>query len=129
MKKGMSKLIKGSIVFALTFSLIVTISACGKKDVTNNENKEAEISKKDASIDNSSTETTRKSNTEEEKSNTSDEKNNWKIDFEKSLLENYNVTPSRYEDLGDGIYQVYVVIDGKEVPYVTVDSKTGKYHG
>ena len=33
--------------------------------------------------------------------------------FEKSLLENYGVTPHHYEDLGDGVYQVYVKIDGK----------------
>ena len=53
----------------------------------------------------------------------------WKVEFEKSLLENYGVTPEYYEDLGDGIYQVYVNIDGKLVPYVAVDSATGDYHG
>lgn len=37
--------------------------------------------------------------------------------------------PEYYEDLGDGIYQVYVRIDGKAVPYVCVDSATGDYHG
>lgn len=50
-------------------------------------------------------------------------------EFEKSLLENYGVAPDHYEDLGDGIYQVYVKIDGKIIPYVTVDSATGDYHG
>lgn len=140
MKKGISKLVKGSIVFALTFSLIVTISACGKKDVgneaSNNGNNESEISNEDFSTNNSSTEATIKKDNEEENSNVFDvnkeeptEKEEWKVNFEKSLLENYQVTPSRYEDLGDGIYQVYVIIDGKEVPYVTVDSKTGDYHG
>lgn len=53
----------------------------------------------------------------------------WKIEFEKSLLENYGVTPEYYEDLGDGVYQVYVKIDGKIVPFVAVDSATGDYHG
>ena len=53
----------------------------------------------------------------------------WKSDFEKSLWENYNVTPEYYEDLGDGVYQVYVKMDGKIVPYVCVDSATGDYHG
>ena len=53
----------------------------------------------------------------------------WKQEFEKSLLENYGVTPDHYEDLGDGVYQVYVEIDGKIVPYVAVDSATGDYHG
>ena len=53
----------------------------------------------------------------------------WKIAFERSLWENYNVTPEYYEDLGDGVYQVYVKIDGKVVPYVCIDSATGDYHG
>ena len=53
----------------------------------------------------------------------------WKAEFERSLLENYGVTPDHYEDLGNGIYQVYVKLDGKVVPYVTVDSATGDYHG
>ena len=53
----------------------------------------------------------------------------WKIAFEQSLFENYGAKPHHYEDLGDGVYQVYVEIDGKIVPYVAVDSKTGDYHG
>lgn len=53
----------------------------------------------------------------------------WKDGFEKSLLENYGVTPDHYEDLGNGVYQVYVEIDGKVVPYVAVDSAIGDYHG
>ncbi len=53
----------------------------------------------------------------------------WKVSFEESLLENYNCVPSRYEHLEGSIYQVYVIIDGKEVPYVAVDSETGDYHG
>lgn len=53
----------------------------------------------------------------------------WKTEFEESLLENYGVTPDHYEDLGGGVYQVYVEIGGKVVPYVAVDSATGDYHG
>ena len=53
----------------------------------------------------------------------------WKAAFEKSLLENYGVKPDHYEYLGNGVYQVYVEIDGKVVPYVAVDSATGEYHG
>ena len=45
------------------------------------------------------------------------------------LLEKYGVLPEYYEDLGDGIYQVYVEVGGKVVPFVTVDSATGDYHG
>lgn len=53
----------------------------------------------------------------------------WQVDFERSLFENYEQIPSRYEALGDGIYQVYVWIEDQEVPYVTVNSETGDYHG
>ena len=53
----------------------------------------------------------------------------WQQAFEESLWENYGVVPDHYEDLGDGVYQVYVEIDGKVVPYVAVDSATGDYHG
>lgn len=53
----------------------------------------------------------------------------WRSEFEASLLEQYGVAPERYEDLGGGIYQVYVLIDGNSVPFVTVDSATGDYHG
>lgn len=59
----------------------------------------------------------------------SSDQEEWKITFEKSLFENYGAIPHHYEDLGDGVYQVYVEIDGKIVPYVAVDSKTGDYHG
>ena len=55
--------------------------------------------------------------------------NIWKAAFEKSLLENYGVKPDHYEELENGVYQVYVEIDGKVVPYVAVDSATGDYHG
>ena len=53
----------------------------------------------------------------------------WKAALEKSLLENYGVKPDHYEELENGVYQVYVEIDGKVVPYVSVDSTTGDYHG
>ena len=69
------------------------------------------------------------SETPEPSEETEDPEDAWKQEFEKSLLENYGVTPDHYEDLGNGIYQVYVVIDGKTVPYVAVDSATGDYHG
>lgn len=57
------------------------------------------------------------------------QKEAWKVEFEQSLMENYGVAPEYYEDLGDGIYQVYVKIEGKTVPYVAVNSVTGDYHG
>ena len=52
-----------------------------------------------------------------------------KLRLKKSLLENYGVKPDHYEELENGVYQVYVEIDGKVVPYVAVDSTTGDYHG
>lgn len=60
---------------------------------------------------------------------TQEQKEAWKIEFERSLMENYGVAPEYYEDLGDGVYQVYVKIQGKTVPYVAVNSATGDYHG
>lgn len=51
----------------------------------------------------------------------------WKVDFEKSLFENYGVIPEYYEDMGDGNYKVYVDVGGEVVPLVTVDSATGDY--
>lgn len=53
----------------------------------------------------------------------------WKTAFEESLRENYSVRPHHYEDIGNGVYQVYVEIEGKVVPFVAVDSATGEYHG
>lgn len=53
----------------------------------------------------------------------------WKTALSDDLFEKYGVRPEYYEDLGDGIYQVYVKLDGKVVPFVTVDSATGDYHG
>jgi len=53
----------------------------------------------------------------------------WKTMFEADLLEQYDVEVVRYEDLGDGYYQAYVMIDGSEVPYVGVNARTGYFHG
>ena len=53
----------------------------------------------------------------------------WKAALAEDLFEKYGVLPEYYEDLGDGIYQVYVEVGGEVVPFVTVDSATGDYHG
>lgn len=53
----------------------------------------------------------------------------WKTALAEDLFEKYGVIPESYEDLGDGIYQVYVEVGGEVVPFVTVDSATGDYHG
>lgn len=53
----------------------------------------------------------------------------WQAALAEDLFEKYGVLPEYYEDLGDGIYQVYVEVGGEAVPFVTVDSATGDYHG
>ena len=53
----------------------------------------------------------------------------WKEEFEKTLYEEYGVVPDHYEYIGNDVYQVYVKIDGKIVPYVVVNWKTGDFHG
>ena len=53
----------------------------------------------------------------------------WKVTLAEDLFQKYGVLPEYYEDLGDGIYQVYVEVGGEIVPFVTVDSATGDYHG
>ena len=53
----------------------------------------------------------------------------WKAALAEDLLAKYGVIPEYYEDLGDGIYQVYVEVGGELVPFVAVNSATGDYHG
>lgn len=53
----------------------------------------------------------------------------WKEEFENTLYEEYGVVPDHYEYIGNDVYQVYVKIDGKIVPYVAVNWKTGDFHG
>lgn len=53
----------------------------------------------------------------------------WKAALAEDLFEKYGVLPEYYEDLGDGIYQVYVEIGGEIVPFVAVNAATGDYHG
>lgn len=105
------------ITVILAFTLLSVLSGCKKAEV-----------KTATDGTNYSSGQTIKDNSSEE-GETDEQKEPWKVTFEKSLLENYQAVPEYYEDLGDGIYQVYVKIDGKVVPYVTVNSKTGDYHG
>ena len=53
----------------------------------------------------------------------------WQTALAEDLFQKYGVLPEYYEDLWDGIYQVYVEVGGEIVPFVTVDSATGDYHG
>ena len=94
-------------VAAVVAALLIALTACKKtRDVTQPEPEDAPAGQTEESAG-----------------------DDWKAEFEKSLLENYGVTPDHYEDLGDGIYQVYVEKDGQIIPFVAVDSATGDYHG
>lgn len=115
-----------SFILLLTVVMVLSLSACGKLPTPDKSESsvsagtQVETSNEgDAPADESST----------EDADTSANDEVWKTEFEKSLLENYGVTPDHYEDLGDGVYQVHVEIDGKVIPYVTVDSAIGDYHG
>ena len=115
-----------SIIVVLTAVMVLSFTACGKSPAPN----KSELSvSTDTQVEpsNEVDAPTDESPTADADTSANDEA--WKKEFEKSLLENYGVTPDHYEDLGDGIYQVYVEIGGKVIPYVTVDSATGDYHG
>ncbi len=115
-----------SFILLLTVVMVLSLTACGKSPAL--DKSELPVST-DTQVE-SSDEAEAPSNEDtpaDADTSTNDEA--WKTEFEKSLLENYGVTPDHYEDLGDGVYQVYVEIDGKIVPYVAVDSTTGDYHG
>ncbi len=111
--------------------LLFALTACGKTQIGEAPVQEtADVQETPAVAQTSTTEAAQLPAGEDaaaENADSADEA--WKTEFEKSLFENYGVKPEYYEDLGGGIYQVYVEIDGKIVPYVAVDSATGDYHG
>ena len=118
---------KKLIFFAALAAMLLMLTACGAKD---DELPVTLIPDTTAAPTEAPTEVPTQTPTQAPtQAPTQVEKEAWKIEFEKSLLENYGVTPESYEDLGGGVYQVYVRIDGKLVPYVAVDSATGDYHG
>ncbi|MEQ8199044.1 MAG: hypothetical protein ABRQ27_13765 [Clostridiaceae bacterium] len=55
--------------------------------------------------------------------------NDWQELFKKDLYDAYGENVVRLEHLEGDLYQAYVVINGYEVPYVVVSSRTGYYHG
>ena len=117
---------------ALAALLLFTLAACGRRApapapasaASAGEGAAAAPAEEPSVPDSSGSET---EPAEKDASSAADEA--WEQAFEESLWENYGVVPDHYEDLGDGVYQVYVEIDGKVVPYVSVDSATGDYHG
>ena len=114
------------IIVVLAAVMVLSLSACGKLP-TPDKNESSVSAGTQVEPSNEGNTPANESSTEDADTSANDEA--LKKEFEKSLLENYGVTPDHYEDLGDGVYQVYVEIDGKVVPYVAVDSATGDYHG
>ena len=114
------------IIVVLAAVMVLSLSACGKLP-TPDKNESSVSAGTQVEPSNEGNTPANESSTEDADTSANDEA--WKKEFEKSLLENHGVTPDHYEDLGDGVYQVYVEIDGKVVPYVAVDSATGDYHG
>lgn len=53
---------------------------------------------------------------------------NWQDLFKEDIKNNYNVEITKIDSLEGDLYKAYIISDGNEVPYVTVNSKTGYYH-
>ena len=49
--------------------------------------------------------------------------------FKEEINGTYGEKISKVEYLEGDLYTAYVVKDGKEVPYVTVNARTGYFHG
>ena len=114
-----------SLIAVVLALVLLALAACGKtQPVEQTDAPTEQISETKPAISPATEETPASADTTEET-----DADEWKIEFEQSLFDNYGVVPDHYEDLGDGIYQVYVEIDGNVIPYVAVDSATGDYHG
>ena len=128
---------KAIIAAAIAAMMLLSLTACGKLPFLGKSDQDTSITENtDKSVDTippADTSISSDGDTAEDKDTPTNEDisvdDSWKVDFEKSLLDNYGVKPDHYEELENGVYQVYVEIDGKIVPYVVVDSATGDYHG
>jgi hypothetical protein len=134
-----SPVMRGKAIIAAAFAvmMLLSLTACGKLPFLGKSDQDTSITENtDKSVDTippADTSISSDGDTAEDKDTPTNEDtsvdDSWKVDFEKSLLDNYGVKPDHYEELENGVYQVYVEIDGKIVPYVVVDSATGDYHG
>ena len=109
----------------LVATLLLALSACGKTQSP------AASDNLDPATQQTEQQNDAKPSADEDPSNHGDEASQdeaWKEELAETLFENYGVLPEYYEDLGDGIYQVYVEVGGEVVPFGTVDSATGEYH-
>ena len=117
--------------------MLISLTACGKVPPTGNSDQDPSTEENAGGtvemVPSTDTDSSSDADTAEGKDTPANEDgaadDAWKTAFEKSLLENYGVKPDHYEELENDVYQVYVEIDGKVVPYVAVDSATGDYHG
>ena len=110
----------------LAATLLLALSACGKTQSP------AASDNLDPATQQTEQQNDAKPSADEDPSNHGDEASQdeaWKEELAETLFENYGVLPEYYEDLGDGIYQVYVEVGGEIVPFVAVNSATGDYHG
>lgn len=128
---------KAIIAAAIAAMMLLSLTACGKVPPTGNSDQDPSAAGNAGGtvemILSTDTDSSSDADTAEDKDTPANEDSTaddaWKVEFEKNLLENYGVKPDHYEKLENGVYQVYVEIDGKVVPYVAVDSATGDYHG
>lgn len=114
---------KFSVVAVIAMALMLVLTACGKPK-TPVETMEPETSAAVPVTTQTAAEETEEAVVEE-----TTEEEPWKVALAEDLFSKYGVLPEYYEDLGDGIYQVYVEVGGEIVPFVTVNSATGDYHG
>ena len=120
---------KSIIAAALAAMMLLSLAACGKVPPTGNSDQDPSAAENTGGTVEMIPSTDTESSPDASANDDSAADDAWKAAFEKSLLENYGVKPDHYEELENGVYQVYVEIDGKIVPYVVVDSATGDYHG
>ena len=120
---------KSIIAAALAAMMLLSLTACGKVPPTGNSDQDPSAAENTGGTVEMIPSTDTDSSPDASANDDSAADDSWKAEFEKSLLENYGVKPDHYEELENGVYQVYVEIDGKVVPYVAVDSATGDYHG
>ena len=112
--------------------LILALAGCGRTQLPEASGKpESADRQTEQSAPNAETSVSENAPADQEESpeEESPEEEPWKTALAEDLFEQYGVLPEYYEDLGDGIYQVYVEVGGEIVPFVTVDSATGDYHG
>ena len=108
----------------LAAALLFTLTACGKtqspaaSDKTDPAAQQTERQNDGKTSANKEPSTSGDEVSEGESVPTGAEEEPWKTALTEDLFEKYGVLPEYYEDLGGGI-----------VPFVTVESATGDYHG